>query len=379
MQTSRDYSEITPVDLRNPFRNPTEEPDYSPDYRAIVPEIDLPDSKLSLFPAPNEQRTIRRYFSLVFLALLFALLSATTIYVFLQLVATAMLQQVDLRKLGELPQNYSQIVQQYLTDSSISYAINLIAFLCGNLAAFFIGCRLTNLKLHDFFRLRKFTAPRAAVYIVIGLWFQLASGLLGEQIVHLTDSIGISLYVPDAGTDGSFMRVAMLALYACVIAPITEELLMRGLVLKNLSRVSQRFGILLSAFLFGLMHENLLQFLFTFPLGILLAYITIRHNSVTPAILVHISVNTAGVALSLCERFLPQGSMRIVNISYTLGILLIGTVALLYLLMTERMPSQTPHQSMRSGRIAAGLPLFWVLTLTHIGLALFASAAGSLL
>ena len=28
-----DYSEISPVDLRNPFRNPTELPDYAPDYR----------------------------------------------------------------------------------------------------------------------------------------------------------------------------------------------------------------------------------------------------------------------------------------------------------------------------------------------------------
>ena len=55
MQNTRDYSDITPVDLANPFRNPTEEPDYSPDYRAIAPEIALPDSKLSLFPAHQDR------------------------------------------------------------------------------------------------------------------------------------------------------------------------------------------------------------------------------------------------------------------------------------------------------------------------------------
>lgn len=64
MQNTRDYSDITPVDLANPFRNPTEEPDYSPDYRAIAPEIALPDSKLSLFPAHQEKATIKRYFAL---------------------------------------------------------------------------------------------------------------------------------------------------------------------------------------------------------------------------------------------------------------------------------------------------------------------------
>lgn len=374
MQNTCEYSEISPVDLKNPFRNPTEEPDYSPDYREIVPDLDLPESKLSLFPAHHEKITIRRYFALTFLMLLFALLTATTIYVALQGIASVMLRQVDLREIGELPQNYPQILQQYMSDSAIGYSINLIAFFFGNLAAFFIGCKLTNLKLREFFRLRSFTTPRAFCYIFIGLWLQLAIGLIGEQLIRLARAMGVSLYVPDTDMEGSFMRVAMLALYACIVAPVTEELLVRGLVLKNLSRVSQRFGILLSAFLFGLMHENLLQFLFTFPLGILLAYITIRHNSLTPAILVHISVNTAGVMLSLCERFLSQGSMRIVNISYTLGIFLIGSVALLYLLFSERLPDQTPHQSMRAGRIAVTSPLFWLVVGVHIASAILTGA-----
>ena len=366
MPDTRDYSDITPVDLKNPLRNPTEEPDYSPDYRAIMPELDLPDSKIPLFPAVHERSAIKRYFTLTFLTLLFALLTATTIYVALQGIASVVLRQVDLRKLGELPQNYTQIVQQYLNDSSIAYAINLIAFLCGNLAAFFIGCKLTDLKPKTLFRLRHFSVPRAVCYVFIGLWIQLIAGLLGDQIIRFAKSVGLTIYVPDTDMDGTFMRMAMLGLYACIIAPVTEELLMRGLVLKNLSRVSQRLAILLSAFLFALMHENLLQFLFTFPLGILLGYITIRHNSVTPAIIVHIAVNSSGVALALGERFLSQGTMHIVNISYTLGILLLGSISLLYLLVTERLPDQTPHQSMRTGRLAFTSPLLWLLAAVHI-------------
>lgn len=372
MPNTRDYSEISPVDLKNPFRNPTEEPDYSPDYRAIMPELDLPDCRLPLFPAANERAAIRRFFAMTFLMLLFALLTAMTVYVALQGIAGVVLRQVDLRRLGELPQNYSAILKQYLNDSSINYACNLIAFLIGNLTAFLIGCKLTDLKPRGFFRLRSLSVPREFCYIFIGLWLQLVSGLLGEQIIRLAKSAGFSLYVPDTDMSGSLMRTAMLALYACIIAPVTEELLMRGFVLKNLCRVSQRLGILLSALLFGLMHENLLQFLFTFPLGILLGYITIRHNSLTPAIIVHIAVNSAGVALSLCERFCDQSTLRIVNISYTLGILLIGSVALLFLLVTERLPVQTPHQSMRAGRLVLSSPLFWLLAAVHIASALLA-------
>ncbi len=369
MPNTRDYSDITPVDPANPFRNPTEEPEYSPDYRAIVPEIDMPDSKLPLFPAPHEKAAIRRFYAMTFLMLLFGTITAMTIFVALQGIAGVILRQVDLRKLGELPQNYPQILRQYLNDSSINYAINLAAFLCANLIAFFVGCKLTDLKPRCCFKLRGLSLPREICYIFVGLWIQLIAGLLGEQILRIAKNAGFSVYNPDITLEGPLLRVAMIGLYACIVAPVTEELLLRGFALKNLSRVSQRFGILLSAFLFGLMHENLMQFFFTFPLGILLGYITIRHNSVTPAIIVHIAVNSCGVALALGERFFSQGTMHIVNISYTLGVLLIGSVSLLYLLVTERLPDQMPHQSMRAGRIAFTSPLFWLLTAVHIAAA----------
>ena len=62
----------------------------------------------------------------------------------------------------------------------------------------------------------------------------------------------------------------------------------------------------------------------------------------------------------------------IVSISYTLGVLLIGSVSLLYLFVTERLPDQTPHQSMRAGRIAFTSPLLWLLISVHIASGLLA-------
>lgn len=373
MPQNHDYSEIYPIDPQNPFRNPTEEPDYSPDYRDILPELDMPESKLTLFPTRTEKLRIRRVFSLTFLTMLFDLLTAATIVVLIQLIVTTVLQQRDLRELGALPQNYTQIVRQFFSDSSISYASNLIAFLAANTLAVLVGCKLTNLKGRAFFRLRDFSLPRGMTYIFIGLWLQMLAEFAASYLIPTLETVGIPLYVPEVETGGTWMRTAMLVLYSCLIAPVTEELLMRGVVLKNLSRVSQRFGILLSALLFGLMHENLAQFLFTFPLGILLGYITVRHNSLTPAILVHIAVNSAAVILSLCSQMLGQSVFRIVHISYTLGVLAIGSVAMIYLLSTERLPDQTPHQSLRSGRIAVTAPLLWILIGVHLAAGWFAA------
>ncbi len=376
MPEPKNYSEISPVDLRNPFQNPTEEPDYAPDYRDIVPNLELPESRLQLIPPPEEKRMIRRYYSLVFLMLLFAFFSATSVYVALQMLIGVILRQVDIRKLGELPGNYQMIVQQYMDDSSISLAINLIAFLSCNLIAFWVGCKITGVTAKECIgkreTVRKCGIPRMFGYMMTGLWLQFVLSMLGEGVIRLCSRIGVTIYTPEMTAGKSPLRICMLVLYGCIVAPITEELLLRGIALKNLSRVSQRFGILCSALLFGVMHENLPQFLFTFPLGIFLAYITIQHNSIFPAIIVHMTVNTFSVCADLAQSFFPQ-YMHNADLIYSLVMLALGSICFFYFAVTERLPDNTPHQSIRSFRIAAASPLLWALLGVHIGTAVLAA------
>ncbi len=366
-----DYTEISPVDLRNPFRNPTEEPDYSPDYREIAPELDVPGSKLPLVPAKAERVRIRRYFNMTFLTLMFGFVVAMSIYTGLHMLSTAILRQVDLRKVGELPQNYVMIAEQYMNDSAIINAITLIAFLCGNLTAFLVGCRLTNVKPKTMFRLRDLHFVRAVMYVLIGLWLQLLSGMLTDWLTPLLKRAGMRIAQPGFELTGSSSRIMLLVVYLCLIAPVTEELLLRGVALKNLSRVSQRFGIFMSAFLFAVMHGNLSQFLFTFPLGILLGYITVRHNSLTPAIITHMAVNLFALVYSYAEHEMQRSFFRTADLSYTLLLLLLGSAAFFYLILTERLPDQTPHQAMRGMRLAAGCPLFWAFLCMHAAVVIY--------
>ena len=371
MPKSFAFADLYPEDPRAPFANPTEEPDYSPDYRMIAPELDTPQSYLPLLPSPNEATRIRRFFSLTFLTMIFGFLAAMTVHTALSLLISVILQQVDLRAVGELPQNYSSIRSLYFNDSSLSYAVTLISFLIGNLTAFLVGCKLTGIRTRDCFRTRALRAPNLISYMLLGLWIQLVTGHLAQWVQILMKQLGVRSFAPQITVSGSMHRTAVLALYCCVVAPVTEELLMRGLVLKNLCRVSQRLGIVLSALLFAVMHENVPQMLLAFPLGVLLAYITIRHNSVTPAICVHICVNTVEFLMQLGNEYLPTRTFSTVNMVYTLGILLIGAVIFSLTLLTERLPVPTPHQSMRGWRIVCSSPLFWLLLVIHGGAALY--------
>ena len=372
MPESPDFFELTPEDPAHPFGNPTEEPDYSPDYREIVPELSMTGACLPLIPTLAEKHAIRRYISLTCLTLLFAFLTAASVHTALTLLCRAVLQMRDAHA-GTLPQNYSEIASAYINDSSVSSAITLISFLCGNLAAFFAGCSLTRLRKADLFRTRELSFGRMLCYLGAGLWIRLVTGSLGTWLTAFLTRAGVPVHETSVRPGQPGMKLAMIALYTVLAAPVTEELLMRGFALKNLSRVSQRFGILLTALLFGLMHENLPQMVFTVPLGILLAYITIRHNSLTPAIITHIAVNSAAMMLEYGRTMLPHSTFRNAHMLYTLVVLLLGTVSLFYMLLTERIPDLTPHQSARSKRLVMTAPLFWVLVAVHLGMT-FAAA-----
>lgn len=75
---------------------------------------------------------------------------------------------------------------------------------------------------------------------------------------------------------GSSDTVSMF-LYASILAPVSEELIFRGFVLRSLRPYGKRFAIMGSAFLFGLFHGNLLQTPYAFLVGLVLGYVAAEY------------------------------------------------------------------------------------------------------
>lgn len=98
-------------------------------------------------------------------------------------------------------------------------------------------------------------------------------------------------------------------LYACIFAPLAEEILCRGLILGKLKQAMKPvFAIVLSGVLFGLIHGNLYQMVFTVPLGILLGWIAYRFDSILPTVLAHFGFNACNYFVRLGDYFdFPAG------------------------------------------------------------------------
>jgi membrane protease YdiL (CAAX protease family) len=115
----------------------------------------------------------------------------------------------------------------------------------------------------------------------------------------------INSFMTDITTSG-FSSILLLG----IVAPLSEEILFRGIILKGLvSRYSPTKAILISAILFSLFHLNLYQFFGAFMIGLLLGYLYFRMKSVLPCILAHSITNLLAVLASVCSIPIPGTSL----------------------------------------------------------------------
>lgn len=356
-------------DPYDPFSNPTQHRAYASHYRTILPQIGLPGYQVPLKPTKQERKRIRHYFN----AAGFGLTAHFFLVQILALVVMAVLQGI----MGFAENGVD--ANTYIQQSSILMAVNGILFLMANTSVAAIGCRATKIPIRNLFHTNTFRFSEILPYLFIGIFIQSASGNVSTWITDLLGQGGITAYEPDIDYYGTGTAVVAEILYGCLIAPITEEFLYRGFVLKNLSRVSQRTGILLSAFLFGLGHQNISQFLLAFPLGVFLGALAVRHNSILPSIFVHVTVNSVATIFGMgYERITdPEAASMFAvygNILYTL-LAVIGGILLVLHLRKHIFPKNTPAQSLRGGRILCTAP--WLLVIILLNLAVAVEAIWS--
>lgn len=100
----------------------------------------------------------------------------------------------------------------------------------------------------------------------------------------------------------------------CIFAPLVEELVFRGAILRALLQGMSRHwvAIVMSALLFALIHMNPAQMPHAFCLGLLLGWMYYRTRSILPGIMVHWVNNTVAYAL---YNIVPNAAdMRIVDL-----------------------------------------------------------------
>lgn len=107
-----------------------------------------------------------------------------------------------------------------------------------------------------------------------GQWVFQIVGTVMELILNM---FGLSALVAMETASMSADTFSMY-LYGGFFAPIVEEILFRGLIMRSFQPYGKKFAILTSAFLFGMFHGNIIQTPFSFFIGLILGYVAMEYS-----------------------------------------------------------------------------------------------------
>ena len=109
------------------------------------------------------------------------------------------------------------------------------------------------------------------------------------------------------GTPWGYLTIGLLA-------PLSEEIVMRGAILKELlksSKLSVRGAIAISAVMFAIIHMNPVQMPHAFIIGLLLGWMYWRTGSILPGVAYHWSNNSAAFVIN---ALYPNPDIKLIDI-----------------------------------------------------------------
>ena len=120
-----------------------------------------------------------------------------------------------------------------------------------------------------------------------------------NNILVLGNSILLSGYFEEAGQTFYQADFIIQLIGLGIITPIAEELMFRGIIYNRLVFMAgAKRSLWLSALLFGFFHGNMIQGIYGFIIGYLLAYMYEKYGSLKAPILLHITMNITSVVLT---------------------------------------------------------------------------------
>lgn len=121
------------------------------------------------------------------------------------------------------------------------------------------------------------------------------------------------------GSDGG---IVVMLLSTAVVAPIVEELVFRGIIMRRLNRVMNIYlAAFLSSMAFGILHGNIVQVTYAVALGLVMSFVAVRCASILASCFFHILVNAIG-SLNITQ-FLPGDSFMTNIITGIVGLAIV--------------------------------------------------------
>jgi len=181
--------------------------------------------------------------------------------------------------------------------------------------------------------------PDSTLLVIAGAALCMAGNFATVLVERLAGQAGIEfLGGPELVAPQSSLGILLALLTTGLLPAVTEEILLRGVILPPLRRFGDGFAVVCTAALFALLHQNMVQAPMAFVSGLALGWVYVRGGRLALPVLVHLWNNAAAVLLML----LPERAEYI----YLFALLAAGLLSLMFLYARRPKPKG----------IACGLP-----------------------
>lgn len=206
-----------------------------------------------------------------------------------------------------------------------SSAALFFATLIANTLPFYLCLRACGIKLKSVFSRPQIDGGTVVLYGVVALGASELTSMLVSTLASLLKLVHLKLTTPSFNIPWkSPLGTVLMITAAVILAPLTEEFICRGVLLRVFRRYGDIFAVVASSLVWALLHGNFVQGIPVFILGLFFGMLALRSGSILPTFLIHAFNNS----LALFSTSALHGSIeaRLAEVSISLTILLLSIV-----------------------------------------------------
>ncbi len=196
--------------------------------------------------------------------------------------------------------------------------------------------------------------------IVMGITGSFLANYVVVILAAILSAGGLEMVSPDYSSPETVLGKILYIIYISVVPAMTEEFAFRGVIMQPLRKYGDKFAIVMSALVFGLMHGNAVQAVFAFIVGIVIGYAVVVTGSMWTGIIIHFFNNFVSAVLDVASSNMSDATFNMVYILYSIFLIAAGLICTVLYFSTKdrvRIPVAGTELSERKKRkIFIGTP-----------------------
>ena len=211
---------------------------------------------------------------------------AMTAYVLVQILASSIFWFSD------------DLYNKYMESPIFQASFNTIAIeLCALVIPFGIMALINKKKYEsDLIPTEKLPFGRICLWVGFGMLCCIGADYVVGILVVIFDSFGHTLTQPETAPPNTLFSCIVSVVSTAVVPALCEEFSLRCCSLGLVKKYGKGFGVFCVSLVFGLLHGNVIQLVFATLVGIILGFVTVKTDSIIPAVLIHAFNNGMAVA-----------------------------------------------------------------------------------